>query len=135
MSVRTFPPPCKKNRYLFVGRLSVLGQFWVVLSSYKVIFFCFYFYMFAMMALRILFLLPEGALVLMLSVLSVPPLLTASSWAVEAVEPVRISICSWMAVRTTLTLTMADSMEVTSVWSKAFSAMEQVTFASEIFLA
>ena len=48
--------------------------------------------MFVKMALRIWFLLPEGALVLMLSVLSVPALLTASSWAGEAVEPVRTEI-------------------------------------------
>ena len=46
-----------------------------------------------------------------------------------------LSICSWMATRTTLMLSIALSMEVTSVRSKAFSAVVQVTVEVEIFLA
>ena len=40
-----------------------------------------------------------------------------------------------MVTRTEVTLTMAVSMEVTSVRSEAFSAVVQVTVALEIFLA
>ena len=46
-----------------------------------------------------------------------------------------LSICSWMAVNTTLTLTMAVSMEVTWAAMDVFSAAVQVTVACEIFLA
>ena len=40
-----------------------------------------------------------------------------------------------MATRETVTVAMALSMEVTSVRSKAFSAVVQVTVEVEIFLA
>ena len=82
------------------------------------------------MCLRILFLLPEGA-----AVAVDPSVAAASGWVLEAVDPVRVSICSWMATSTTFTLTMAVSMEVTAAAMDAFSVVVQVTVAVEIFLA